>query len=292
MKNTTLCYIEKNDSYLMLYRNKKKNDENEGKYVGIGGHFLENETPTECIIREAKEETGLDISPIYRGIVTFVSDKYGTEIMHLFTCREYTGELSLCREGELSWVKKSELDKIPMWQGDRIFFDLLEKRQDFFTLRLEYVGEELVRYSIDQRQKMLVSACLLGTPCRYDGKSKPCKEVLSLAKRFDLVPVCPEVLGGLPTPRLPAEINGDLVIRIDGCDVTNEYNLGAQRALEIAKEQEITLAILKSNSPSCSNSKVYDGTYSGRLVGGKGKTADLLIKNGIFVLNEQELNKL
>ena len=149
MKNTTLCYIEKNDSYLMLYRNKKKNDENEGKYVGIGGHFLENESPYECVIREAREETGLDISPIYRGIVTFVSDKYECEQMHLFTCLEYSGEMTDCQEGNLVWVKKSDLKNIPMWQGDYIFFDLLEKREDFFSLRLEYKGDTLVSYSID-----------------------------------------------------------------------------------------------------------------------------------------------
>lgn len=149
MRNTTLCYIENENSYLMLYRNKKKNDENQGKYVGIGGHFLENESPYECIIREAWEETGLDITPIYRGIVTFISDKYETEQMHLFTCEKYSGSLTTCQEGELVWVEKNDLDKIPMWQGDRIFFDLLEKREDFFNLKLEYVGEELISYSID-----------------------------------------------------------------------------------------------------------------------------------------------
>lgn len=149
MRNTTLCYIENENSYLMLYRNKKKNDENQGKYVGIGGHFLENESPYECIIREAWEETGLDITPIYRGIVTFISDKYETEQMHLFTCKKYSGSLTTCQEGELVWVEKNDLDKIPMWQGDRIFFDLLEKREDFFNLKLEYVGEELISYSID-----------------------------------------------------------------------------------------------------------------------------------------------
>ncbi len=149
MRNTTLCYIENENSYLMLYRNKKKNDENQGKYVGIGGHFLENESPYECIIREAWEETGLDITPIYRGIVTFISDKYETEQMHLFTCKKYSGSLTTCQEGELVWVEKNDLDKVPMWQGDRIFFDLLEKREDFFNLKLEYVGEELISYSID-----------------------------------------------------------------------------------------------------------------------------------------------
>ncbi len=149
MKNTTLCYIEKDSSYLMLHRIKKKNDENQGKYVGIGGHFLENESPYECIVREAKEETGLDILPIYRGIVTFVSDKYESEQMHLFTASKYSGELCDCPEGILEWVKKTSLKNIPMWEGDYIFFDLLEKRDDFFSLRLEYKGEELISYSID-----------------------------------------------------------------------------------------------------------------------------------------------
>ncbi len=133
----------------MLYRNKKNNDENAGKYVGIGGHFLENESPYECVVREAKEETGLDISPIYRGIVTFVSDKYECEQMHLFTCKEYSGNIISCNEGELVYIEKSELHKIPMWEGDYIFFDLLNKRNDFFSLKLEYVGDTLVSYSID-----------------------------------------------------------------------------------------------------------------------------------------------
>lgn len=149
MRNTTLCYIEKENSYLMLYRNKKKNDENAGKYVGIGGHFLENESPYECVIREAYEETGLKINPIYRGLVTFVSDKYECEQMHLFTCQEFSGELSSCNEGELRFVDKNDLKSIPMWEGDYIFFDLLEKRNDFFTLKLVYVGDTLVSYSID-----------------------------------------------------------------------------------------------------------------------------------------------
>ena len=149
MRNTTLCYIEKENSYLMLYRNKKKNDENAGKYVGIGGHFLENESPYDCVVREAYEETGLNIKPIYRGLVTFVSNKYECEQMHLFTCYEFSGELSSCDEGELRFVEKSELKNIPMWEGDYIFFDLLEKKNDFFALKLVYEGDTLVSYSID-----------------------------------------------------------------------------------------------------------------------------------------------
>ena len=149
MKNTTLCYIEKNGSYLMMLRNKKKNDLNEGKYVGIGGHFLENEDPYECMVREAKEETGLDICPKYRGIVTFISSEYESEQMHLFTATEFSGELIDCDEGELVFVPKEELKSLPMWEGDRIFFDLLDTREDFFALKLVYEGDVLVSYSID-----------------------------------------------------------------------------------------------------------------------------------------------
>lgn len=149
MKNTTLCYIEKNGSYLMMLRNKKKNDLNEGKYVGIGGHFLENEDPYECMVREAKEETGLDICPKYRGIVTFISSEYESEQMHLFTATEFSGELIDCDEGELVFVPKEKLKSLPTWEGDRIFFDLLDTREDFFALKLVYEGDVLVSYSID-----------------------------------------------------------------------------------------------------------------------------------------------
>lgn len=149
MKNTTLCYIEKNGSYLMMLRNKKKNDLNEGKYVGIGGHFLENEDPYECMVREAKEETGLDISPKYRGIVTFISSEYESEQMHLFTATEFSGELIDCDEGELVFVPKEKLKSLPTWEGDRIFFDLLDTREDFFALKLVYNKDTLVSYSID-----------------------------------------------------------------------------------------------------------------------------------------------
>ena len=149
MKNTTLCYIEKNGSYLMMLRNKKKNDLNEGKYVGIGGHFLENEDPYDCMVREAKEETGLDIFPKYRGIVTFISSEYESEQMHLFTATEFSGELIDCDEGELVFVPKEKLKSLPTWEGDRIFFDLLDTREDFFALKLVYNKDTLVSYSID-----------------------------------------------------------------------------------------------------------------------------------------------
>ena len=148
MKNTTLCYIEKDSMYLMMHRVKKKNDENEGKYIGVGGHFEENESPFDCIVREAKEETGLDIVPKYRGVVTFVSNVYETQQMHLFTCDEYSGEIAMCNEGELKWIKKSELNKIPLWEGDKIFLDLLAKNAPFFSLKLVYENDTLTEYVI------------------------------------------------------------------------------------------------------------------------------------------------
>lgn len=146
MKDTTLCYIEKDNKYLMLYRNKKKNDVNAGKYVGVGGHIEGNETPTECVIREIKEETGLVAECVkYRGIVYFISDVYEDEAMHLFTCDRFCGELIECNEGELEWIDKDGLDKIPMWEGDYVFLEMLRSENEFFTLRLEYEKDKLVK---------------------------------------------------------------------------------------------------------------------------------------------------
>ena len=145
MKNTTLCYIENDGKYLLIHRTKKKNDGSYHKYMGVGGHFEDKESPFDCVIREAREETGLTLlKPLYRGIVTFVSSEYETEQMHLFTCKEFEGEISRCDEGELVWVDKSELHTLPMWEGDYVFLELLEKKQEFFSLKLEYSGEKLV----------------------------------------------------------------------------------------------------------------------------------------------------
>jgi len=145
MDNSTLCYIEKDDSYLMMHRVRKKNDLNHDKWIGIGGHFEFGESPYDCAIREAYEETGVTlVNPRYRGIVTFVTDDTYTEQMHLFTCTEYTGELSLnCDEGDLEWVKKSEIKNLPIWEGDKIFFELLDSDEPFFSLKLVYEGDEL-----------------------------------------------------------------------------------------------------------------------------------------------------
>ena len=150
MKNTTLCYIEKNGAYLMMHRVKKQNDINKEKWVGIGGKFEDGETPYECAIREIKEETGL--TPIdlkYRGIVTFVSNLYGTEFMHLFTANECFGEMnSDCEEGELVWIDKKDIPNLNIWEGDKIFFSLLETEEKFFHLQLVYNGDKLVEHSI------------------------------------------------------------------------------------------------------------------------------------------------
>lgn len=156
MKNTTLCYIERGDSYLMIHRTKKTNDENKDKWIGIGGKFEEGESPEDCVLREVREETGLMLkSYSYRGIVTFVSDEYGTEYMHLFTSDSFTGELSECDEGELEWIKKKELPTKEIWAGDKIFLRLLDKDTPFFSLKLVYSGSTLVKAVLDGKELTL-----------------------------------------------------------------------------------------------------------------------------------------
>jgi 8-oxo-dGTP diphosphatase len=144
MKNTTLCYLEKDNSYLMLHRIKKKNDINFDKWIGIGGKFEDKESPEDCVIREAFEETGLRIKPRYRGIVTFVSEEFETEWMHLFTATEFSGEIKECEEGVLEWIDKKELLSKQIWEGDRIFLKLLEDDAPFFSLKLSYRGDSLI----------------------------------------------------------------------------------------------------------------------------------------------------
>ena len=142
---TSLCYIEKDGCYLVLHRTKKEHDEIGDKWIGVGGKFEPGESPLECVQREVKEETGLTMTnPRFRGIVTFVSDEWGTEYMHLFTCTEFTGTLTDCDEGELVWLPKDELLTKKMWAGDRLFLKALDERSDFFSLKLRYRGEELV----------------------------------------------------------------------------------------------------------------------------------------------------
>ena len=144
VKLTTLCYIEKEDSYLMLHRIKKEIDENRDKWIGVGGKFEYGESPEECLLREVKEETGLTLLEYqFRGIVTFVSDVWGTEYMHLFTATEFEGEIKVCDEGELVWVPKKEIEHLKIWEGDKVFFRLLDETKEFFTLKLCYEGEIL-----------------------------------------------------------------------------------------------------------------------------------------------------
>jgi 8-oxo-dGTP diphosphatase len=150
MKQTTLCYLERGDEYLMLHRTKKKNDENHDKWIGVGGKFEANESPEDCMRREIFEETGLTVSDYrYRGIVTFVSDIYETEYMHLFTVTDWTGEARECDEGELAWIKKQKLFDLTLWQGDRIFLKLLQEDVPFFSLKLTYRGDELIEAVLD-----------------------------------------------------------------------------------------------------------------------------------------------
>lgn len=142
--NTTLCYIEKDGKYLMLHRVKKENDLNHDKWIGIGGKFEAGESPEDCVRREAREETGLTLTHMeYRGIVTFVSDQYGTEYMHLFWADEFEGELRECDEGNLEWISREMLMALPMWEGDKIFLELLAQRGPFFSLKLNYQGDRL-----------------------------------------------------------------------------------------------------------------------------------------------------
>ena len=136
--------------------------------------------------------------------------------------------------------------------------------------------------------KILVSACLLGVRCRYDGKSKPHPAVERLMEQHTLIPVCGEILGGLPTPRVSAERQGERVVTADGCDVTAAYRRGAEEVLRLAERYGCTAAILKERSPSCGSGRIYDGTFTGTLTDGWGVTAELLRDHGICVIGESE----
>ena len=145
MRNTTLCHIEKDNKYLMLHRIKKKNDLNQDKWVGIGGKFEDKESPEECNKREVLEETGLRLENArYCGIVTFVSDIWETEYMHLFHSDSFSGKIKECDEGELCWVDKEGIYSLPIWEGDKIFLKLIEENVPFFSLKLEYKGDTLI----------------------------------------------------------------------------------------------------------------------------------------------------
>ena len=147
---TTLCYIEENEKYLMLHRTKKDNDENHDKWIGVGGHFEKGESPEECLVREVKEETGLTLHSFdFRGIVTFVSDENPAEYMCLFTSKDFSGEMIQCNEGQLEWVDKSEVTNLNLWEGDRLFLELLTRDVPFFSMKLVYKNDRLVEKMLD-----------------------------------------------------------------------------------------------------------------------------------------------
>jgi len=151
---STLCYIEKDRKYLMLHRTVKENDINKDKWIGVGGHFEADESPEECLIREVREETGYTLTSYrYRGIVTFVSGNGITEYMSLFTADGFEGEETDCDEGELEWVDIDRIHELNIWEGDKIFFRLMEEECDFFSLKLVYDGQD-----------QLISASLNGKP--------------------------------------------------------------------------------------------------------------------------------
>lgn len=151
---STLCYIEKDGKYLMLHRTVKKNDVNKDKWIGVGGHFELDESPEECLLREVKEETGYTLTSYqYRGLVTFVSGNGVTEYMSLFTADGFEGEPIACDEGVLEWVDIEDVWNLNIWEGDKIFFRLLDEKREFFSLKLVYNGQD-----------KLVSAALNGQP--------------------------------------------------------------------------------------------------------------------------------
>ena len=157
IKLTTLCYIERDNKYLMMHRTKKKNDIIEDKWIGVGGHFEIGESPEECLLREVREETGYELRNFkFRGIVTFIFEKFGKEIaeyMHLFSAKNVAGEPIECNEGVFEWVYKNKVYDLSLWEGDKIFLKLLENRSDFFSLKLVYDSDEkLIEVLLDGKE--------------------------------------------------------------------------------------------------------------------------------------------
>ncbi len=155
---TTLCYIEKDDSYLMLHRVKKEKDINKDKWIGVGGHFEADESPEECLQREVLEETGLTLTSWkLRGVITFMTNLQETEYMFLYTADGFTGTLTDCDEGTLEWVAKREVCNLPVWEGDKIFFRLLLEEEEFFSLKLCYEKDDLKEAVLNGRHLLLAN---------------------------------------------------------------------------------------------------------------------------------------
>lgn len=150
MKLTTLCYLVKDDKWLMLHRTKKQHDENAGKWIGVGGKLEKGESPENCLYREVFEETGLKIKKHdFRGIVTFISDIWDDEMMFLYTAETLDGQIKDCDEGELKWIDKNNVLDLNLWEGDRIFLKLLCQNSSFFSLKLSYKGDSLISAELD-----------------------------------------------------------------------------------------------------------------------------------------------
>ena len=151
MRLTTLCYVERNGCWLMMHRNKKDRDENAGKWIGLGGHLEENESPEECVLREIREEAGLVVTGLrLRGIITFILPDWGNELTFLYTAESDTESLSDCAEGDLRWIPTEDVLSLPLWEGDRVFLPLLRSRDDIFSLKLIYApGGSLIEAVLD-----------------------------------------------------------------------------------------------------------------------------------------------
>ena len=148
---STLCYIEKDEKYLMLNRTKKEKDINKDKWIGIGGKVEDGESPEECLIREVKEETGFTLKKYkLRCLVTYVSTTWETEYMYVFTSNEYEGQQIECNEGALEWIEKEQITKLNTWEGDKIFIDKIQNEDGFFTIKFEYDGEKLIKYELKE----------------------------------------------------------------------------------------------------------------------------------------------
>lgn len=151
MINSSICYIEKEEKYLMLHRTKKEKDINKEKWIGVGGKFEDKESPEDCIIREVKEETGLTLNSCkLRCIVTYVSKDWDTEYMYVFTSDDFSGELIECNEGDLEWVDKNKIFELDLWEGDKIFLKKIQKDDTFFTMKFNYDGDKLLEYNLNQ----------------------------------------------------------------------------------------------------------------------------------------------
>ncbi|WP_461810847.1 NUDIX hydrolase [Faecalimonas sp.] len=150
MELTTLCYIEKDDSYLMLHRVSKKKDVNKDKWIGVGGHFESGESPEDCLLREVKEETGLTLTSYrFRGILTFLFNENEAEYICLYTADDFEGEIKSCDEGTLEWIPKSRISELNLWEGDKLFFTLLDRNEPFFSMKLVYQGDTLIECEVN-----------------------------------------------------------------------------------------------------------------------------------------------